>query len=289
MKQLWYFLLSGNPVDIMPWMRHFFRPSFNRFLSILQAMDAFCLKKQLEHQATYDPGHIRDVTDALLHCSHNMDNAEKTRLGLTDEHILTTVQDLIGAGFDTISTTLQWSLLFMATHPEIQSQVQQEVMQVLGQRNPCVKDMVDMPYTEAVILETMRHSCIFPFALPHRTTKNTILGGYFIPDKTLVFINMWSTTRDPTHFPDPERFDPQRFLDDGCLNAVMEHFLPFGAGRRRCPGEQLAKTELFIFFVSMMQAFRVHTVPGLTYTLAPKYGLTLKPQDFKIKVIPNGL
>merc|ERR1712038_658151 len=100
--------------------------------------------------------------------------------------------------------------------------------------------MGKLPYTEAVIYEIMRHSCIFPFALPHATTKDTFINGYSVPDKTLIFVNLWSTTRDVEKFPDPEKFDPNRFLEtidttgSVCLNkSALENFYPFGIGRRR--------------------------------------------------------
>ncbi len=284
---------AGNPVDIMPWMRHFTKRSFNGFLRILHTMDTFCLKKRIEHLDTYDADEIRDVTDALIKASQEIDEEEKIRIGLTDEHILVTIQELIGAGFDTIATTLQWAALFMATHPQHQEQVQQEIDQIIGHdRLPSTHDAGTMPFTEAVILEIMRHSCIFPFALPHATTCDTYLNGFFIPNKTLIFVNLWSVTRDQKMFPDPEVFDPYRFVNKTgstltLQKEAMDNLLPYCVGRRRCPGEQLGRWEIFVFFTSLLQRCKLETLPGLKYTLKAKYGLTLKPQDFKIKVTPR--
>ncbi len=281
-------MAAGNPVDILPWMRHFTKSSFNRFLGILDTMDKFCDRKRDEHIATYDSTKVRDITDALLRAVYETPEQEKQKVGLTDEHILITVQELIGAGFDTIATTLQWASLFMATHPEFQKLVQHEIDTVIGKsRMPSVKDLGSLPITEAVMYETMRHSCIFPFALPHSTTKDTFLNSFFIPANTLVFVNLWSVTRDETKFPDPEKFNPYRFLNKTnteLLKDELELFLPFGAGRRRCPGEYMARMELFIFLTALLQRCQFTAIPGVQYSLEAKYGLTLKPEDFKIYV-----
>ena len=280
---------AGNPVDIMPWMRHFTKRSFEGFLKILRTMENFCLKKRQEHALTYDPAYMRDATDALLRASEEIDPEEKEKVGLTDEHILGTVQEMIGAGFDTIATTLQWAVLFMATHEDIKKKVQEEITAIIGTRQPCYKDYTDMPFTEAIIIETMRHSCIFPFALPHSTTRDTTLNGFFIPDKTLVFVNLFSITRDESKFPQPEVFNPMRFLtsDGQRLSKTTDLFLPFSAGRRKCPGELLGRMELFIFFVSLVQNCDFQCIPGVKYTLESKYGLTLKPQDFDVIITPR--
>ena len=279
---------AGNPVDIMPWMRHFTKRSFNKFVSILDAMDAFTLKLRKEHMDTFDRMNLRDVTDALIKTTEDISEEEKQAVGLTDEHILITVQEIIGAGFDTIASTLQWSVLFLATNPEIQERVYEEIQDKVGtDRFPVFDDLASLPFTEACIMETMRHSCIFPFALPHSTTKDTFLNGYQIPEKSLVFVNLWSVNYDPAVFPEPHKFDPHRFLSDDrkfVNRSAVDLFLPFGAGRRKCPGEQLAKMELFIFFTTMAQRCKFDVIPGKEPIVDSKYGLTLKPKDFNVTV-----
>lgn len=80
----------------MPWMRHFTRRSFNQFLRILETMNSLCEKKQQEHLSTYDPSVVRDITDSLIKAKNEIPEAEKQAVGLTDEHIMTTLQELIG-------------------------------------------------------------------------------------------------------------------------------------------------------------------------------------------------
>lgn len=285
------FVGAGNPVDIMPWMRHFTKRSFKQFLRILDTMNNLCLKKQKEHFDTYDPSYVRDITDALIKSTREIPQKEKDSVGLTDEHILTTLQELIGAGFDTIACTLQWSILYLISYPEYQEKVHLEIRNTFGlNKDPDYCELSDLPFTEATILEILRHSCIFPFSLPHSTTKDTMLNGHFVREKTLVFINLWSVSHDPEIFPDPEVFNPHRFLnDDGkSVDRVKaDLFLPFGAGKRKCPGEQLAKMELFLFFTILMQSCKFEKVPGENPVVDSKFGLTLKPLDFNVVVTPR--
>lgn len=278
---------AGNPVDIMPWMRHFTKRSFNKFVSILETMNKFSLKKRQEHLDTFNKMNIRDVTDALIQMTDDISEEEKLSVGLTDEHILITVQELIGAGFDTIASTLQWTVLFMSTNPEYQEKVHAEIRVVIGMdRFPTMDDYPLLPFTEACIIETMRHSCIFPFALPHSTTKDTHVNGIYIKAKTLVFLNLWSVNYDEENFPEPKVFNPYRFLDsDGNVNrSAVDLFRPYGAGKRRCPGEQLARMELFLFFCTIMQKCKFGVIEEEPPVVDSKYGLTLKPKDFKVYV-----
>ena len=193
-----------------------------------------------------------------------------------------------GAGFDTIASTLQWAVLFLMTNPEWQEKVHEEIRAKYGlTKDPDFNDMSELPLTEATILETMRHSCIFPFALPHSTTKDTTLNGHFIKADTLVFVNLWSVSHDPEYFPEPEVFNPKRFLNDSCTaidRPKTELFMPFGSGKRRCPGEQLAKLELYLFFTTLVQSCRFKEVAGKAPVVDSKYGLTLKPVDFSVLV-----
>lgn len=194
-----------------------------------------------------------------------------------------------GAGFDTIASTLQWSILYLLTNPDWQEKVHDEIRAKYGlDKDPDFNDLSDLPLTEATLLETMRCSCIFPFALPHSTTQDTSVEGHFIRSGTLVFVNLWSVSHDPKYFPEPEVFNPRRFLNESWTavdKSQADLFMPFGAGKRRCPGEQLAKLELFLFFTTLVQSCKFEPVPGEFPVVDSKFGLTLKPLDFRTRVI----
>ncbi|CAG0879740.1 unnamed protein product [Darwinula stevensoni] len=113
-----------------------------------------------------------------------------------------------------------------------------------------------MPYTEAFIMESLRHGSLIPMGAPHVANNDTEINGYFIPKGTIVLGNIWSCHNDRRFWSDPEEFSPERFLDeDGKVKTNVSNFLPFGLGRRQCLGESLAKIELFLFMAIFMQKF----------------------------------
>ncbi|XP_066288849.1 cytochrome P450 2U1-like [Branchiostoma lanceolatum] len=123
----------------------------------------------------------------------------------------------------------------------------------------------------------------------HTTTQNVKVQGYDILEGTKVLMNLYSVHMDPAYWPDPERFDPGRFLDaEGNVINKPESFMPFGGGRRVCLAEQLAKMELFLFFSTMLQSFTFKTPEG-----APPpntegvFGMTLAPHPFHLCAIPR--
>lgn len=174
------------------------------------------------------------------------------------------------------------------TNLDWQEKVHEEIRAKYGlDKDPDFSDLAELPLTEATILETMRHSCIFPFALPHSTTRDTMIEGHFVKAGTLVFVNLWSVSHDPEYFENPEDFNPRRFLNESCTKvdkSKADLFMPFGAGKRKCPGEQLAKLELFLFFATLVQSCKFEPVPGEIPVVDSKYGLTLKPIDFNVRV-----
>ncbi|XP_006816322.1 cytochrome P450 2U1-like, partial [Saccoglossus kowalevskii] len=150
---------------------------------------------------------------------------------LTYDQLKYTLADLFAAGTETTATTLKWGLLLMVLHPEIQDRVFNEIDQVVGEnRLPRLDDRKNLPYTEATLLEIQRFGSIAPFTLPHCALKDTSLGGYNIPKGTEVIILLWSIHKEPTIWPDPDKFDPMRFYDEK-NNAVKksENFMPFSA------------------------------------------------------------
>ncbi|KAF6129593.1 cytochrome P450 family 2 subfamily U member 1 [Phyllostomus discolor] len=162
--------------------------------------------------------------------------------------------------------------------------VHEEIERVIGaDRAPSLTDKAQMPYTEATIMEVQRLTMVVPLSIPHMTSEKTVLQGYTIPKGTVIIPNLWSVHRDPAIWEKPDDFNPNRFLDDQGQVMKKETFIPFGIGKRVCMGEQLAKMELFLMFVSLMQSFtfalpKDSKKPNLT----GRYGLTLAPHPFNL-------
>ncbi|XP_015253255.1 PREDICTED: cytochrome P450 2K1-like [Cyprinodon variegatus] len=119
-----------------------------------------------------------------------------------------------------------------------------------------------MPYTDAVIQEIQRMGNIIPLNVAHKMTKDTTLDKYSIPKGTLVIPSLHSVLHDESMWETPQSFNPQHFLDKDGKFRRREAFMPFSAGKRVCLGEQLARMELFLFYTSLLQRFKISHPPG---------------------------
>ncbi|XP_078278406.1 cytochrome P450 2D20-like isoform X2 [Rhinoraja longicauda] len=202
-----------------------------------------------------------------------------------ESNLVGTLWSLFGAGTETTSTTLNWALLFMVLHPDVQSQVHEEIDRIIGNgRKPKLEDREEMPFTNAVIHETQRLGNIVPISLPHETYRDTEVMGYTIPKGTTIFPNITSALYDEDVWLTPREFNPGHFLNSDRMFVKPEAFIPFSAGHRVCLGEQLAKTELFIFFTSLLQHFTFflpENEPRPNFREA-KYGITLCPHPYRL-------
>ncbi|KAG5839339.1 hypothetical protein ANANG_G00203970 [Anguilla anguilla] len=271
---------TGNPADFIPFLRFLPSRTMKAFMEMNDRFTSFVQKIVREHYISYDKNNIRDITDSLIdHCEdRKLDENSNTQI--SDEKIVGIVNDLFGAGFDTVSTFLSWAVMYLVTYPEIQEKLHQELREKVGMdRFPRLTDKSNLPFLEAFITEVFRHSSFVPFTIPHCTTKNTSLNGFFIPKDTCVFVNQWQVNHDPTVWKEPTDFSIERFLDaDGIsINKLeAEKVMTFGLGKRRCIGEAIARSEVFLFLAILLQRLRFYQKPGQAPDMTPEYGLTMK-------------
>uniref|UniRef100_A0A3Q3IVJ2 Uncharacterized protein n=1 Tax=Monopterus albus TaxID=43700 RepID=A0A3Q3IVJ2_MONAL len=272
---------AGSLVDMMPWLQSFPNPVrsiFKKFKDLNHEFFRFICKKVEEHRKTFDPEVTRDMSDAFIGA---IDKADSDN-GLTKDYTEGTVTDLIGAGQDTVSTALQWIILLLAKHPEIQTKIHELLDKVVGpNRLPSSEDRSALAYIDAFIYETMRFTSFVPVAIPHSTTSDVTIDGHHIPKDMVVFINQWSVNNDPLKWKDPHIFDPSRFLDEnGSLDTDITNNVMILS--RRCIGEQIAKVEIFLFFAILLHQCSFEKNPSEDLSLKCVYGLTLKPLDYNI-------
>ncbi|XP_051581253.1 cytochrome P450 2J2-like isoform X2 [Myxocyprinus asiaticus] len=234
-----------------------------------------------KHREDWDPSNPRDYIDSYL---SEMEKKESDpEAGFNIESLVVACLDLVEAGTETATTTLRWGLLYMIKFPEIQEKVQAEINRVIGQsRQPCLADKINMPYTHAVIHEIQRFGNAVPLGFPKQATKDTTIGGYFIPKGTSVTTNLSSVLHDPDEWETPDTFNPEHFLDEKSQFRKRDAFLPFSAGKRACLGEQLARMELFLFFTSLLQRFTFSKCPGEEPSLDGEIWFTYAPAPFRI-------
>ncbi|XP_055259214.1 cytochrome P450 2J2-like [Moschus berezovskii] len=175
----------------------------------------------------------------------------------------------------------------MALYPEIQEKVQAEIDRVLGQsQKVSTAARESMPYTNAVIHEVQRMGNIVPMNVPREVTVDTTLNGYHLVKGSLVLTNLTALHRDPAEWATPDTFNPEHFLENGQIKK-RESFLPFSIGKRMCLGEQLARTELFIFFTSLLQKFTFRPPENEKLSLKFRASLTNSPVSYRLCAIPR--
>ncbi|KAF8602797.1 cytochrome P450 [Ceratobasidium sp. AG-I] len=198
---------------------------------------------------------------------------------------------IFGGGTDTTAASGMYFILAMVRHPEVARKIQAELDDVLGhaERLPQVNDRGYMPYVRNTVQELLRWQPVTPLAVPHATTDDDHYKGYHIPKGSIVMGNTWAITRDTSIYHDPERFNPDRFLDPGVPPAPG-----FGYGRRICPGSDFAEANLFLFISSLMYVFDIHRavdehgrdiIPEVI--VDPHPTVVLKPAPFEFGMKPR--
>ncbi|XP_012893077.1 PREDICTED: cytochrome P450 2B1-like, partial [Dipodomys ordii] len=196
------------------------------------------------------------------------------------QNLIISLLSLFFAGTETSSTTLRYGFLILMKFPHIAERVQKEIKEVIGlHRPPALDDRTKMPYTDAVIHEIQRFSDLLPIGVPHAVTKDTEFRGYIIPKNTEVYPILSSALHDPHYFAKPDEFNPDHFLDANGALKKNDAFMPFSIGKRICLGEGIARSELFLFFTTILQHF------SLASPVAPK-DIDLSPRESGVGRVP---
>ncbi|POI26631.1 hypothetical protein CIB84_009620 [Bambusicola thoracicus] len=232
------------------------------FLENLKEVNDFIKVTFTKYLQVLDKNDQRSFIDAFL-VKQQEENGKANKF-FDDENLTEVVRNLFTAGMDTTATTLRWGLLLMMKYPEIQKKVQEEIDEVIGTNPPRSEHRTKMPYTDAVIHEIQRFANILPLNLPHETTMDVTIKGYFIPKGTYIIPLLNSVLQDKTQWEKPCSFYPEHFLNSEGKFVKKDAFMPFSAGRRICAGETLAKMELFLFFTSLLQRFTFQPPPGVS-------------------------
>ncbi|CAH2076248.1 unnamed protein product [Thlaspi arvense] len=177
----------------------------------------------------------------------------------TDELIKGIILVLIAAGTNTTSITLEWAMSNLLNHPEILKKARTEIDEIIGSdRLLDEPDVVNLPYLQNIVSETFRMYPALPVLVAHMSSNDCKVGGYDMPRGTMLLTNVWAMHRDPKLWEEPERFKPERFEKEGEDQKLM----PFGMGRRACPGAGLAQRLVCFALGSLVQCFEWERVDG---------------------------
>lgn len=184
------------------------------------------------------------------------------------------------AGADTTTHSVQWAMTELLRHPEIMSKAKEELRTVIGENKQVEEsDIGKLPYLRAVLKETFRYHPAGPFLVPHKAAADVEINGYMVPKDAHILINIWAMGRDSSIWSNPESFEPERFLD-GKIDYKGHNFelIPFGSGRRICPGMPLAHPMVHLMVASLIHNFDWKLEPGMKpqeVDVSETFGLTL--------------
>nr|WKA13889.1 trans-cinnamate 4-monooxygenase [Impatiens morsei] len=215
-------------------------------------------RKKLSSTKPMDNNNLRCAVDHILEAEQKGE--------INEDNVLYIVENINVAAIETTLWSIEWGIAELVNHPRVQSKLREEIDRVLGPGVQITEpDTHKLPYLQAVIKETLRLRMAIPLLVPHMNLKDAKLNGYDIPAESKILVNAWWLANNPEGWKKPEEFRPERFLEEECkveANGNDFRFLPFGVGRRSCPGIILALPILGISIGRLVQNFELLPPPG---------------------------
>ncbi|KAK4477492.1 hypothetical protein RD792_016718 [Penstemon davidsonii] len=280
---------AGKPnlVDFFPALKTIDPQGIRRRMSIHfgKVIDLFhgLINERLEKGKPENAG-TDDVIDVLLATSKDSpDEINRT-------HIERMCLDLFVAGTDTTSSTLEWAMAEALKNPHTMKKAKAELEEIIGKGKVLDEaDIQRLPYLRCMVKETLRIHPPVPFLIPRRVDQDVEVCGYTVPKNSQVFVNCWAIGRDPEIWPNPLEFKPERFFDTEVdMRGRDFELIPFGAGRRICPGLPLAIRMVPVMLGSLLNSFDWKIADGIGYKeleMEEKFGITLQKAN-PLRAIP---
>ncbi|KZV35074.1 hypothetical protein F511_04379 [Dorcoceras hygrometricum] len=289
-----------NVIDYLPFMRWFgFQNVEKRLASVNEKRDSF-MQRVLDEQRGMMGNHDPCLDDAatvrkkrsMVEVLLDLQRSEPKYY--TDETIKSLLLVLLQGGSSTSAIALEWAFSLLLDNPQVLKKAQSEIDAHVGtDRLITESDVAALPYLRRIILETFRLHPPVSIIMPHRSSTACTVGGYRIPAGTILLVNTWEIHNNPKTWADPEKFRPDRFLGLDCKKHLGFRIVPFGWGRRACPGEKLAISSIGLGLGSLIQCFDWKTVgkidmsEGLGVTTPKVQPLLAKctPRPFVKKIV----
>ena len=254
------------------WLVHVRPPGLAAFVRARKRIDAVVYRMIEAHRkAGHNGGSLLDLMLAA-----SPDHSAASEQSLRDQVIT-----IFLAGYETVANALAWTWYLLSQNPECERRFHDEIDRELQDRPPAFEDVPRLRYTEMVLAESMR---LYPpaWAMGRYARNDFRLGEFFLPAKTTVLISQFIMHRDARFFPDPLRFNPERFTPEAKARRTKFTYFPFGAGFRQCIGESFAWMEGVLLLATLGQRWKPKLVPGHRVepepliTLRPKYGMKMQ-------------
>jgi cytochrome P450 len=244
-------------------------PGLIRFRKARARLDAVVYRMIAERRALKE-----DRGDLLSMLLASRDEANDNE-GMSDRQLRDEVITIFLAGYETVANALTWAWYLLAENPAVARRMEQEIDTVLNGRLPALEDLPQLRYTEMVFAESMR---LYPpaWAMGRQSTRAVELGPYRLPRGTYFFFSQYVLQRSAKYYPDPLRFDPERFTAEKKAERPRFAYFPFGGGGRQCIGESFAWMEGVLILATIAQQWQFQMVPGQQVDVQPK--ITLRPR-----------
>ncbi|XP_042019242.1 geraniol 8-hydroxylase-like [Salvia splendens] len=267
-----------NPVDFFPFLTIFDPLGIRRRLSVYFGKVIDISRSLIDERLEKRKEEMNDVIDILLSMPQEIDRTHVEHLCL----------DLFAAGTDTTSSTVEWAMAEVLKNPETMKRAKAEVEEVIGKGKMVREgDISHLPYLQCIVKETLRLHPPVPFLIPRKVEEDVEVLGHTVPKGSKVFVNLWAIGRDPKVWEKPLDFNPLRFLNSEVdVKGKDFELIPFGAGRRICPGLTLAMRMVPVMLGSLLNSFD-WKVEGGKLEMDDKFGITLvKAQPLRAVPIP---
>ncbi|KAK7405857.1 hypothetical protein VNO78_07467 [Psophocarpus tetragonolobus] len=251
------------------------------FLTLLRWFDLDGLEKRLKKISKRSDAFLQGLIDehrngkrnANTMIAHLLTQQQSQPEYYTDQIIKGLAQILILAGTDTSAVTLEWAMSNLLNHSETLKKAKNEIDICIGQHRLVDEpDIQNLPYLQSIIYETLRLHPAAPMLVPHFSSEDCTIGEYHIPQNTILLVNAWAIHRDPKLWSDPTYFKPERFQNEDEANKL----LPFGLGRRVCPGAKLAQRTLSFTLALLIQCFEWKRISNEEIDLKERKGIVVQ-------------
>ncbi|CAN1813942.1 Cytochrome P450 84A1 [Linum perenne] len=254
------------------------------------------LEKKRRNGGVLSEDSVPDMVDELLVFYNDdaapvADSSSADSLKLTKDNIKAIIMDVMFGGTETVASAIEWAMTELIKSPQDLKRVQQELTDVVGSdRRVEESDFDKLTFFKCTIKETLRLHPPIPLLL-HESAADTEVSGYFVPKKSRVMINAFAIGRDPGSWSDPDSFNPARFLEEGMPDFKGNNFefLPFGSGRRSCPGMQLGLYALELGVAHLLHCFEWELPDGMKPSdldMSDVFGLTA-PRSTRLVAVPK--
>jgi cytochrome P450 len=254
------------------WLVHVRPPGLAAFVRARKRVDAVVYRMIAAHRQR--SSHGSSLLDLML--AGSPDGSPGSEQSLRDQVIT-----IFLAGYETVANALSWTWYLLSQNPDCERRFHDEIDHELPGRLPAFDDLPRLRYVEMVLAESMR---LYPpaWAMGRYARNDFQLGDFLLPAKTTVLMSQFITHRDARYFPDPLRFDPERFTPEARSRRTKLTYFPFGAGVRQCIGESFAWMEGVLLLATLAQKWKLRLVPGHRVepepliTLRPRYGMRMQ-------------